>query len=67
MVRQKSVKAQELEIQLAEAVLGVQTRKYKSSYEASKAIGISKDTINQRVKGGLSCTEARQQQLLTGT
>jgi hypothetical protein len=46
MVRQKSLKAQELEIQLAEAVLGVQTGKYKSSYEASKAIGISKDTIN---------------------
>ena len=36
MVRQRSQQAQELNIRLDEAVLGVQTGKYKSSYEAAK-------------------------------
>ena len=41
MVRRKSLKAEELDIQLAEAVSGVQSGKYKSSYEVAKALGLS--------------------------
>jgi len=64
----KSQKAGELNIQVAEAVSGVQSGKYKSSYKASKALGLSKETVARRVKGGLSRAKARQtQQLLTQT
>ncbi|KAK6591392.1 transposase [Botrytis cinerea] len=62
MVRRKSLKVQEMESRLAEAVLGVQNGKYKSSYEAAKELGLSKDTVTRRVKGGSSRSEARQLQ-----
>ena len=62
MVRRKSLKVQEMESRLAEAVLGVQNGKYKSSYEAAKELGLSKDTVTRRVKGGSSRSEARQSQ-----
>ncbi|APA05486.1 hypothetical protein sscle_01g002560 [Sclerotinia sclerotiorum 1980 UF-70] len=51
MVRRKSLKVQEMESRLAEAVLGVQNGKYKSSYEAAKELGLSKDTVTRCVKG----------------
>lgn len=51
-----------MESRLAEAVLGVQNGKYKSSYEAAKELGLSKDTVTRRVKGGSSRSEARQLQ-----
>jgi DNA-binding NarL/FixJ family response regulator len=64
MVRYKSQKAQELDIQVAEAVLGVQSGKYKSSYEAAKVLGLCEKTVRRRVLGGLTRTQARQQQQL---
>ena len=62
MVRRKSLAAAELNTRLEEAVLGVQTGKYKSSYEAGKVLRLSKETIARRVNGGLSRSQARQQQ-----
>jgi hypothetical protein len=62
MVRRKSLKAQELDIQVAEAVLGVQSGKYKSPYAAAKALGLSPTTVLKRVQGRVSRTQARQQQ-----
>jgi Tc5 transposase DNA-binding domain len=64
MVRRKSQKAQELDIQVTEAVLGVQSGKYKSAYAAAKALGLCKDTVLKRVKGGLTRQEAHQRQQL---
>ncbi|KFZ23304.1 hypothetical protein V502_02217 [Pseudogymnoascus sp. VKM F-4520 (FW-2644)] len=45
MVRKKSQKSKELESILAEAILGIQNKKYKSSYEAAKALGLSRNTV----------------------
>src|ERR1700712_1487561 len=68
MVRRKSLEATELENRLAEAILGVQNKTYKSPYEAAKALGLSKRTVTRRVNGGNSRIEARQkQQHLTKT
>ena len=64
MVRRKSRTAQELDVLVTEAVLGVQSKKYKSSYAAAKALGLCKDTVRKRVNGGLTRVEARQQQQL---
>ena len=61
MVRRKSLAATALDTRLEEAVLGVQTRKYKSSYEAGKILRLSKETIARRVNGGSSRSQARQQ------
>ena len=62
MVRRKSVPATQLDIQVSEAVLGVQSGKYKSAYEAAKQLGLPKSTVTRHVNGGLSCSQARQQQ-----
>jgi hypothetical protein len=68
MVRRKSLKAEELDIQVTEAVLGIQSGKYKSSYEAGKVLGLCQRTILQRVHGGSTRQQARQlQQLLSNT
>jgi hypothetical protein len=48
MVRQKSQSAQELDALVAEAVLGVQSGKYKSSYAAAKALELSKDRCSSQ-------------------
>ena len=55
MVRRESLKAAETQSLLAEAVLGVQIRKYKSSYEAAKQLGLYKETIVCRVNRRLTC------------
>ena len=52
MVRQKSQKAQELDIQVAKAVLGVQSSKYKSLYKAAKALKLCKKQSNNISKEG---------------
>ena len=64
MVRQNSVKAQELDVLLFEAVKGVENGIYKSSYAAAKALKLNPRTVLNRVKGGLSRKEARQEQQL---
>lgn len=62
MVRRKSAQASELDTQLAKAVVGVKSGKYKSSYEAAKVLGLNRDTVARRVKGHLSRTQARHAQ-----
>ena len=64
MVRRKSQKAQERDIEVAEVVLGVQSGKYKSSYEAAQDLGLCGKTVRRHVLGGLTRQEARQQQQL---
>jgi predicted transcriptional regulator len=65
MVRQKTQKSKELEALLAEAILGIQNKKYKSSYEAAKALGLSRNTVSKRVSQQRpSRQEARQKQQL---
>ena len=49
MVRKTSLKAQERENLLAEAVTGVKSGIYKSSYAAAKALNLRPDTILDRV------------------
>ncbi|KFY08362.1 hypothetical protein V491_08449, partial [Pseudogymnoascus sp. VKM F-3775] len=44
MVKRKSIKTQELDLRLSEAVLGVKTRKYKSANAAAIALGLRPDT-----------------------
>jgi hypothetical protein len=51
MVRQNSIKTQELEVLSAEAVARVKSSLYKSSYEAAKALHLRLDTVPQGVKG----------------
>ena len=53
MVRQKSKSVAKIEARVNEAVLGVLSRLYKSSYEAAKQLRVSKDTVTRRVNGGL--------------
>lgn len=65
MVHRKSQKAQERDIEVAEVVLGVQSGKYKSSYEAAQDLGLCEKTVRRHVLGGLTRQEARQQQLLS--
>ena len=68
MVKQRSIKAQELDLRLSEAVEGVKTRKFKSAYAAAKALGLRPNTVVDRIKGGQTRVEARQkQQLLSKT
>jgi hypothetical protein len=66
MVRRKSQTAAQCDIRVNEAILGIQSGKYKSSYEAAKQLGLSKTTVTRRFNGGLTRTQARQtQQLLS--
>ncbi|PQM43956.1 hypothetical protein VE01_10852 [Pseudogymnoascus verrucosus] len=51
MVKRRSIKAQERNLRLSEAVLGVQTGKYKSSNAAAIALGLWPDTVRKRVSG----------------
>ena len=62
MVRQRSKNAANIDALVTEAVFGVQSGLYKSSYEAAKVLGISKDTVTRRANGGLTRSQARQQQ-----
>ena len=62
MVRRKSTKAIELDIQLAEAVKGVKSGLYKSLYKAVKVLRLSRASIARHVSGGLSRTQARHTQ-----
>jgi hypothetical protein len=49
MVRQNSKAIAAHDTRLNEAVLGVQTRKYKSLYKAGKVLQLSKETIARRL------------------
>ncbi|ODQ68746.1 hypothetical protein LIPSTDRAFT_337287 [Lipomyces starkeyi NRRL Y-11557] len=66
MVRRKSLTAEDLDFRGTEAVLGVNSGRYKSSYEAAKQSGLSRDTCARHVNEGLSRSQARQaQQILS--
>ena len=58
MVHRKSVPATQLDIQVSEAVLGVQSGKYKSAYKAAKQLGLPKSTVTRYVNGGLLRSQA---------
>ena len=62
MVRRKSAHAIELDIRLSEAIKDVKSGKYKSSYKAAKVLGLNRDTLTRRVKGGNCRTQARHAQ-----
>lgn len=62
MVRQKGKNATELDTQVTKAVLGVRQGLYKSSYATAKALGLNPKTVVKSVNGGLSRSQARQQQ-----
>jgi hypothetical protein len=67
MVRRRSQKALEKENLTTEAVYGVRSGRFESCYAAAKALGLSRNTVTQRVAGRASVAEARQkQQHLTG-
>ncbi|KFY32475.1 hypothetical protein V493_00161 [Pseudogymnoascus sp. VKM F-4281 (FW-2241)] len=51
MVKRRSIKAQERDFRLSEAILGIQTRKYKSANAAAVALGLRPDTVRRRVSG----------------
>jgi hypothetical protein len=64
----RSKQAAERDRAVAQAVLDVQSGKYKSSYEAEKLLGLPKSSVTRRVKGGLTRSQARHsQQLLSPT
>lgn len=62
MVRQKSLKATELENRLIEAMQGIKSGRFKSSYEAGKVLQLSRNTVTERVKGRNSRVQARYAQ-----
>ena len=64
MVRRRNKQAQELDLRLSEAVLGIQTKKYKSAQAAAIALNLRPDTVWRRLRGIPTRTEARQQQQL---
>jgi Tc5 transposase DNA-binding domain len=62
MVRRRSLNAAQIDSQVTQAVLGVKSGLYKSSYEAAKVLGLPRNTITRRVNGGLTRSQARQKQ-----
>ena len=62
MVRRKSLNVSYIDDQVTQAILGVQSGLYKSLYKAAKLLGLSRATICRRVGGGLSRSQARQEQ-----
>ena len=52
MVCRKSAYAIKLDIRLSKAIKDVKSGKYKSSYKAAKVLGLNRDTLTCRVKGG---------------
>ena len=65
MVRRKSLNTIKIDAQIDEAILGIRSGQYKSSYEAVDKLGLCRRRIARRVAGGLICSHARiKQQLL---
>ena len=52
MVRRRSIKALEYEIEIQKAILAIKSNQYKSIYAAAKALGLQEDTLRRRVNGG---------------
>jgi hypothetical protein len=67
MVKKRSIKNQEHNILLSEAILGVENGKYKTAQAAATALGLRPDTVWRHISG-VSKTHAKahlQQQLLS--
>ncbi|KFY28886.1 hypothetical protein V491_00250 [Pseudogymnoascus sp. VKM F-3775] len=64
MVKRKSIKAQELNLRISEAVQGIKSGKFKSAYQAAKALGLRANTVHKCANGGLTHVEAHQKQQL---
>jgi hypothetical protein len=64
MVKRRSIKAQELDLRLSEAVEGVKTRKFKSAYAVAKVLGLCPNTVIDRINGSSTCVEVHQKQQL---
>ena len=62
MVRRKSIPTTERDILIEQALIDIKSGKHKSAYEAEKTLGLPKSSITRRVNGGLSRSQARQQQ-----
>jgi hypothetical protein len=62
MPRRKSQSFAEYNTLVEQAIQGVYSGLYKSSYEAAKQLGLNKETVLRRVNGGLTRSQARQQQ-----
>ncbi|KFY47313.1 hypothetical protein V494_00068 [Pseudogymnoascus sp. VKM F-4513 (FW-928)] len=64
MVRKRNNQAQELDLRLSEAILGIQSGKFKSANAAAVALGLRPNTVLTCLKGGSTRRKAQQQQQL---
>jgi hypothetical protein len=64
MVRKRSIKALERDIELKKAVEAVKSNQYKSVYAAAKALGLPEQSLRNRLNGVHTRTEVRQKQQL---
>ena len=51
MVKKRSIKVQERDLRISEAIIGVKNGKYKSAEAAAKALGLRGDTVRRRISG----------------
>ena len=58
MVCRKSAYAIKLDIRLSKAIKDIKSGKYKLLYKAVKVLGLNRDTLIYRVKGGNCYTQA---------
>ncbi|KFZ15833.1 hypothetical protein V501_02525 [Pseudogymnoascus sp. VKM F-4519 (FW-2642)] len=67
MVRKRSIKAQERDILLSKAVLGVENGKYKTAQAAATTLGLRPDTVRRRISGvcGTLAKSHQKHQLLS--
>jgi hypothetical protein len=66
MVRRRKPGMAERDALIDEAILGIQSGRYKSAYEATRILGLSKNAITRRASGSLTRVQARQaQQILS--
>jgi hypothetical protein len=62
MVRRRSIPALQRDILIDQAPIGIKSGKYKSAFEAEKKLELPKSSVTRRVNGGISRSQARQQQ-----
>jgi hypothetical protein len=62
MTRRKSLLTRNRDIQIDQAVLDLRSGKYKSARQAEIALQLPKSSVTRRANGGLSRSQARQQQ-----
>jgi len=60
MVCSINVKAEEAEEKIQTALAGIKDGTYTSVYQAAKELGVSRATLDRRLKGGKSRTKAKE-------